>query len=58
MGRIEERLDELGRELLPEIVVPEGVVLTVRFVNAREDGAIVSGHGPQAPAGQISGAFG
>jgi len=58
MGSIEERLEELGLVLPPEIVVPEGVVLPFAFVNVLGDRAIVSGHGPQTSDGQIAGPFG
>ena len=58
MGRIEERLEDLGIDLPPEIVVPQGVVLPFAFVNVRDGRAIVSGHGPQAADGQITGPFG
>lgn len=58
MGRIEGRLGDLGLELPPEVVVPQGVVLPFAFVNVRGGRAIVSGHGPQTPDGQIAGPFG
>ncbi len=58
MGRIEDRLAELGLELPPEVRVPPGVVLPFAFVNVRGDRAIVSGHGPQAPDGSMAPPFG
>lgn len=58
MGRIEARLEELGIVLPPEVIVPQGVVLPFAFVNVVEGRAIISGHGPQAPDGQITGPFG
>lgn len=58
MGKIEERLDELGLVLPPAVVVPPEVVLPFAFVNIRGDRAIVSGHGPQAPDGTVAGPFG
>ncbi len=58
MGRIEDRLDELGLELPPEVRVPPHVVLPFAFVNVRGDRAIVSGHGPQSSDGSIAPPFG
>lgn len=58
MGRIEDRLLELGMDLPPEVRVPPEVVLPFAFVNVRGDRAIVSGHGPQSPDGSISPPFG
>ena len=51
MGRIDDRLTELGLVLPPELVLPRGVVLPFEFVNVRGDRAIISGHGPQFPDG-------
>lgn len=58
MGKIEDRLDELGLVLPPAVVVPPEVVLPFAFVNVRGDRAIVSGHGPQALDGSVAGPFG
>lgn len=58
MGRIEDRLTELGLRLPPEVKLPEGVVLPFAFVNIRGDRAIISGHGPQDENGQMAGPFG
>ena len=58
MGRIEDRLTELGLRLPPEVKLPEGVVLPFAFVNIRGDRAIISGHGPQDEDGQLVGPFG
>ena len=58
MGRIEDRLAELGLALPPEVQPPPGVVLSFDFVNIRGDRAFVSGHGPQSVAGPIAGPFG
>jgi enamine deaminase RidA (YjgF/YER057c/UK114 family) len=58
MGRIEDRLTELGLVLPPEIQPPPGVVLPFEFVNVRGDRAIVSGHGPQSPDGSVAPPFG
>ena len=54
MGRIEDRLAELGLVLPPEIEPPPGLVLPFDFVNVRGDRAIVSGHGPQSPDGRTA----
>jgi enamine deaminase RidA (YjgF/YER057c/UK114 family) len=58
MGKIRERLDELGLELPPPLIVPPGVVLPFAFVRVIGDRAVASGHGPQAPDGSIGGALG
>lgn len=58
MGRVDDRLHELGLELPPEVTIPEGVVVPFAFVNVRGDRALVSGHGPQAPDGTIAPPFG
>lgn len=58
MGRIDDRLMELGLELPPEIKVPPDVVLPFAFVNIRGDRAYISGHGPQAPDGSMAPPFG
>lgn len=58
MGRIEDRLSELGLRLPPEVQLPEGVVLPFAFVNIRGNRAIISGHGPQEADGRIAGPFG
>lgn len=54
----EERLQELGYELPPEVQPPPGVVLPFAFVNVRGDRAFVSGHGPQAADGSLAPPFG
>lgn len=58
MGKIEDRLEELGLKLPPEVVVPDGVVLPFAFVNVVGDRAIISGHGPQKLDGTIAGPLG
>lgn len=58
MGRTEDRLNELGLRLPPEVELPEGVVLPFAFVNVRGSRAIISGHGPQDEEGRITGPFG
>jgi enamine deaminase RidA (YjgF/YER057c/UK114 family) len=58
MGKITDRLDELGLELPPAVVSPPGVVLPFRFVHVTGDRAIVAGHGPQLPDGSIGGLLG
>ena len=58
MGRIEDRLADLGLELPPEVRVPPDVVLPFAFVNLRGDRAYVSGHGPQSPDGSLAPMFG
>ena len=58
MGRIEDRLVELGLELPPEVQLPPEVVLPFAFVNVRGDRAVISGHGPQLPDGRLAPPFG
>jgi len=58
MGRIEDRLKDLGLELPPAVRPPPGVILPFAFVNIRGDRAIVSGHGPQASDGSVAPPFG
>ncbi|MGD2100686.1 MAG: RidA family protein [Acidimicrobiia bacterium] len=58
MGRVDDRIGELGLELPPEVRVPEGVVLPFAFVNVRGERALVSGHGPQMADGSVAPPFG
>lgn len=58
MGKIADRLAELGLELPPPLTAPPGVVLPFRMVRVVDDRAIVSGHGPQAPNGSVGGPLG
>jgi hypothetical protein len=58
MGSVDDRLDELGLELPPEVQTPRGVVLPFAFVNVRGDRALVSGHGPQLADGSLAPPFG
>jgi len=58
MAAIEARLAALGITLPPPVKAPPGVVLPFRFVRIVGDRALISGHGPQAPDGEISGPFG
>lgn len=58
MGRVDERLAELGLVLPPELQLPPDVILPFEFVNVRGDRAIISGRGPQSPDGSTSPPFG
>lgn len=58
MGQIENRLEELGLALPPDLQPPPGIVLPFAFVNIRGDRAMVSGHGPQSPDGSVAPPFG
>lgn len=58
MGKIEDRLSELGIELPPAVVLPPEVVLPFAFVNVRGNRAVISGHGPQSADGTVAGPFG
>jgi len=55
---VEERLRELGLVLPAQLQVPPDVRLPFAPVRIVGDRAYVSGHGPQAPDGTISGPFG
>lgn len=46
MGRIEERLDELGLSLPAPLAPPPGVVFNFRLVKVHAGLAYVAGHGP------------
>jgi enamine deaminase RidA (YjgF/YER057c/UK114 family) len=46
MGRIEDRLDELGLELPARFAAPPGIEIRFEFVKVHEDVAWISGHGP------------
>ena len=54
MGRITQRLAELGLALPPALRPPPGIVLPFEMVRVVGDRAIVAGHGPQAPDGTIA----
>jgi enamine deaminase RidA (YjgF/YER057c/UK114 family) len=58
MGRIEERLSQLGLALPAPVQVPAGARLPFSFVRVRGDRALISGHGPQGPDGALVGPFG
>ena len=58
MGQIENRLEELGLVLPPDLLLPPGVVLPFAFVNIRGNRAMVSGHGPQSSDGSVAPPFG
>ena len=54
MGRIDDRLHDLGYALPPQLAPPPGIVLPFQFVRIVGDRAWASGHGPQAPDGSIA----
>lgn len=54
MGAIDDRIEELGLTLPPEVVVPPGVVLPFAFVKVVGDRALISGHAPQAADGTVA----
>jgi hypothetical protein len=51
MSRIEDRLRALGLSLPPAAQPPPGIMLPFQFVRIVGLRALVSGHGPQSPAG-------
>ena len=58
MGRIEDRIAEMGLELPPPVRLPPGVVLPFRVVHVVGRRAFVSGHGPQSADGSFAAPFG
>jgi enamine deaminase RidA (YjgF/YER057c/UK114 family) len=54
MGRVDERLRELGLILPQPLKVPPGVVLPFPWVLVRGDRAFVSGHGPVEADGGLA----
>lgn len=58
MGRIEQRLEELGLELPGEAKLPPGITIPFRWVRVRGRHAYVSGHGALAGDGSPLGPFG
>lgn len=58
MGKITDRLSELGLTLPPPLDPPPGVVLPFEMVRIVGGRAIVSGHGPQTVDGTIGGSLG
>lgn len=58
MGKIADRLAELGVVLPPPLIPPPGVVLPFRMVRVVGDRAYVSGHGPQLSDGTVGGPLG
>lgn len=54
MGRIEQRLAELGLVLPAALQPPPGVVLPFRFVRVIGRRALIAGHGPQHADGSIA----
>lgn len=58
MGRIEQRLQDLGLELPAAAKLPPGVTISFEWVRVRGTRAFVSGHGALAPDGSALGPFG
>lgn len=58
MGRVVERLNELGLELPGEAKLPPGVTIPFQWVRVRGSRAFVSGHGALAADGSPLGPFG
>jgi len=58
MGRVDDRLIELGLDLPPAFTAPPDIVLPFAVVNVRGNRALVAGHGPQAQDGSIAPPFG
>ena len=58
MGKIADRLADLGHALPPPLTPPPGVVLPFQMVRIVGDRAYVSGHGPQLPDGTVGGPLG
>ena len=58
MGRVEERLEELGLRLPDETKLPPGLTIPYQWVRVRGTRAFVSGHGALAADGSPQGPFG
>lgn len=58
MGRVEQRLKELGLELPSEVKLPPDISIPYQWVRVRGHRAYVSGHGALAPDGSPLGPFG
>ena len=58
MGRVEQRLDDLGLSLPSEAKVPPGVTIPFQWVRVRGSRAYVSGHGALAADGSPLSPFG
>ena len=56
--KIERRLNDMGLQLPPPVVPPQGVELPFSFVRLHGGIAYVSGHGPQNSDGSVAGPFG
>jgi hypothetical protein len=58
MGRVEQRLEELGLQLPGEAKLPPGVTIPFNWVRVRGNRAFVSGHGALSADGSPLGPFG
>jgi hypothetical protein len=58
MGRVEQRLEELGLQLPGEAKLPPGITIPFQWVRLRGNRAYVSGHGALAADGSPLGPFG
>ena len=58
MGRVEQRLEELGLQLPDEAKLPPGITIPFQWVRVRGNRAYVSGHGALADDGSPLGPFG
>ncbi len=58
MGRVEQRLEELGLQLPGEAKLPPGITTPFQWVRVRGNRAYVSGHGALAADGSPLGPFG
>ena len=58
MGRVEQRLEDLGLQLPSEAKLPPGITIPFQWVRVRGNRAYVSGHGPLAADGSPQGPFG
>jgi enamine deaminase RidA (YjgF/YER057c/UK114 family) len=55
---VEDRIADLGLVLPAAAKVPAGVVIDFAWARVHGDRVFVSGHGPQAPDGTVTGPFG
>jgi enamine deaminase RidA (YjgF/YER057c/UK114 family) len=58
MGRVEQRLAELGSELPAEATLPPGITIPFQWARVHGTRGFISGHGAQAVDGSPLGPFG
>ncbi len=54
MDLIEQKLNEMGWQLPPPVQAPKGITLPFSMVRIMGNRALISGHGPQGPKGELN----